>query len=77
MSDDIRECDALELKRLRQRVEELEGALRPFAEAADVPQMMAFPDSDGLWFSPRAKFVRLTIGDLRRARAALRRDGGE
>lgn len=51
------------------RIDALEGALRPFAEAAADADDSRFHDSDHAWESSMAMAV--TYGDFRRARAAL------
>ena len=56
------------------RVERLEAALKPFAHVVDLDVSEFCSDSD--WFAPMsaqyARAPRLTVGDLRRARAALK-----
>ncbi len=66
------------------RVQELEAALRPFATEADMwgdqvpedhaPVYVEMGKNDARYFGSPSKF---TIGDLRRARAALGTTGGE
>ncbi|PDT86525.1 hypothetical protein [Sinorhizobium sp. BJ1] len=74
-------CDdaADEIDRLRRELEEARKALEPFAQAAAVvdalPAEMLPQDADGA----RDYIARLspTIGDLRRARSAIRKAGEE
>jgi len=70
---------AAELTTLRKRVEELEGALEPFAVLGDVvlgeapanaTRFDAFQDCRGVTH-------KLELDDFRRARAALRAKGGD
>ena len=55
------------------RIAELEAALKPFAQVVSLDVSEFCSDSD--WFAPmspqHARAPRLTVGDLRRARAAL------
>lgn len=60
---------AAEIARLRARVAELEAALAPFARRAEKIEGMPGPVPDDLLTNAR-------IGDLRRARAALRGEEG-
>lgn len=67
----------VDIEALQRRVEELEAALKPFAERAnrynEVPGIIRFDDSCELWQLEKNKGmeVDITVGDLRRARAAL------
>jgi hypothetical protein len=73
----LRELAAGHIEALQRRVEELEAALKPFADRAnrynEVPGIIRFDDSCELWQLEKNKGmeVDITVGDLRRARAAL------
>lgn len=66
-ADDVRKA-AARIQAYRARIEELEGALEPFCKAADA--LSDNLDQDCIWLARiDDKKVRLTVGDLRRARA--------
>lgn len=72
------------LDRAEARVANLEAALRPFGDEADAwghlvpddhaPLCVEMGHTDGRYYGSAAKY---TVGDLRRARAALADKGGE
>ena len=67
------------LPELLAKVKRLEEALKPFVAVVDLDVSEFCSDSD--WFAPmsaqHARAPRLTVGDLRRARAALNQEPGQ
>lgn len=74
LTDADREDPAATITALRKRVEELEGALEPFKVMADYHDDI----DNGFGINrPDDMAVKVHLGHLRRARAALRAKGGE